>query len=148
MADALRFSAPNGDAFVLRIAGYQFPELADAPYDSNWLIVDGEATLAGRSWRFRDPCLLTYEAASLAAWFEQQAEGGAVGDEIGFLEPNLNFERPSLGVIRVRLAAEAKPAWAGVRDTCIDTPAGADALRAAADALRAALTAFPQRTPV
>jgi hypothetical protein len=76
---------------------------------------------------------------------EAHAQSDHAGDELGFIEPNLNFERLTVDTIRVRLAAECKPVWGGAGDVCIDTPATVEPLRAAALALRAGLAAFSQR---
>jgi hypothetical protein len=136
----------------LKIAGYQFPELADAPYDSNWLIVEGRVSIDDRLWEFRDPCLLTYEAASFAHWLERHAVGGMVGDELFFTEPNLSVRRVSDGSFRVYFAFECKPPWApaegaGWEDYFVEAPTDRAMLQAAANAFREALKLYPQRTP-
>lgn len=143
----MRLSAPNGDFVRLRIAGYEFPDAAEALYDSNWLIIEGEAQVAGRAWRFRDPSLLTYEAAELAVWLDGQAGGGEPGDEIGFIEPNLCFVRAAPEMLRTVLWAECKPPWASAYgpECFVETPAEPALLRAAAASLRDALLRFPQR---
>lgn len=50
----------------LSIAQYQFPTREKRDLDANWLVVEGRVTLPDGEWRFRDPCLTTFEAARLA----------------------------------------------------------------------------------
>ncbi|MGH6810902.1 MAG: WapI family immunity protein [Methylocella sp.] len=59
------------------------------PWDSDWLVVAGEAELDGRAWKFRDPCLLTTEVSALANWLEARSKDASKDSEIGFIEPNL-----------------------------------------------------------
>ena len=41
----------NGYALELTLVGYQFPEMAHEPYDSNWLIIEVDVTTPDQSWR-------------------------------------------------------------------------------------------------
>ena len=81
-----------GQSFVMHIAGYQSPQIATEPYDSNWLVISGSVVHPTGTWHFRDPCLLTYEAARLADWLESIAAGNTLPKECCFTEPNLSFE--------------------------------------------------------
>jgi hypothetical protein len=148
----MHLAGPDG-SFDLTLLGYQFPELAAEPYDSNWLQVRAAVRHPRGSWTATDPCLLTYEAARLAEWLDAVAVGAAADAELSFLEPCLGFElREGSGgacVLRVYFQYEFRPPWAvGLHDEAavLDVSADADALRGAASALRAQLRAFPQRT--
>jgi hypothetical protein len=66
----VRFSGNNGTFFELGIAAYQFPELEGEPYDSNWVIIAGQAQVNGRAWKFKDPCLLAGEVSDSADWLD------------------------------------------------------------------------------
>jgi len=143
---------PNG-SFHLTILGYQFPHLATEPYDSNWLQVRVEVTHPRGSWNASDPALLTYEAASLAAWLEAVAAGSPAEPECSFLEPCVWFElRDGAGggrVVRAYFQREFRPPWARGREddeAAVEVPADPATLRGAASALRAQLREFPQRT--
>ncbi|WP_420878293.1 WapI family immunity protein [Sphingobium yanoikuyae] len=48
------FEGPTGE-LRLEVEGYQFPDVPNDEWDSNWLVITGDAVLDGRSWRFRDP---------------------------------------------------------------------------------------------
>src|SRR5690348_9864167 len=84
---------------ALTVIGYQFPDAGGLDYyDANWLVVEGRVVAAnGRTWSFRDPCLLVPEAHELADWLRTAASGRfrhyrkRDGAALGFLEPNLGF---------------------------------------------------------
>jgi len=86
----MRVSGPTGDDLSLGIGGWRFPSIEYDQYDSNWLLIDVSATVRGRSWTTRDPCLLTWEVADLIAWLDSLATGGQVEQELDFMEPNLS----------------------------------------------------------
>jgi hypothetical protein len=54
------FEGPTG-SLRIGVERYQFPEITDDEWNSNWLIITGEAVLEDKSWSFRDPCLTTFE---------------------------------------------------------------------------------------
>src|SRR4051812_43563925 len=99
----MNFKGSNGTSLELKIVGYQFPALATEEYDSNWLQIQIRATIPEGSWTTTDPCLLTYEAAELADWFDAVHEGRASDDVLGFLEPNLRFEIRGNGARTLRI---------------------------------------------
>ncbi len=137
----------------LRILGYQFPDLETEEYDSNWLHVEGIVAHPKGNWRFRDPCLLTYEASRLADWLDLLGRGTATAEEIGFIEPNISFRSVKLPrgvVLRVNFELEARPPWAP-SDFVGDQPFWMDfhilgpELGSAAASLRDQLKEYPQR---
>jgi hypothetical protein len=135
----------------LTIVGYQFPEIIGDEWDSNWLIVDGSASLEGRDWRFRDPCLTTFEAIELANWLEACARGTAGKTYCGFTEPNLEFELLNPQTLRISFALEAAPPWSKAGDELVqhsfNVPVGPSLSEAAAD-LHRQLQNFPVRGPI
>ena len=102
--------AGNGSSLRLRITGYQFPDMTDQ-WDSNWLMIEGAVDLAGRGWRFEDPCLTTIEAYRLADWLDACANGTPKYPYCGFIEPNLQFELIDPKTLRIAFALEAAPPW-------------------------------------
>jgi hypothetical protein len=143
----MRFLANDGSFLELMAAGYQFPHLEGVPYDSNWLIIAGRAALAGREWRFRDPCLLTNEVSRLADWFEARSKDASNDSEIGFIEPNLEF-RWRQGALQVNLRLECLPSWApkySTEEFYLRFSASPDELASAASSLRADLLKYPTR---
>ncbi|QUD88274.1 WapI family immunity protein [Phenylobacterium montanum] len=139
----------NGDSwFRLTIASYQFPQITDDEWDSNWLVIDGSARLNGKEWRFRDPCLTTFEAVNLATWMEACAQGTAKEPYCAFTEPNLQFDLVDAQTMRVSFALESAPPWAKQGDDWtkhgFNLSVGPALVRAASE-LRRQLQNFPVR---
>lgn len=65
----MRLASETGAALKLAVEGYQFSVVpSDDPcgWDANWLRVTGSVVLPdGRTHRFCEPCLTTWEAAEL-----------------------------------------------------------------------------------
>lgn len=141
------FEGPTG-SLRIGVESYQFPDISDDEWDSNWLIINGDAALNGDSWTFQDPCLTTFEMERLANWLNQVSSGKVEQTFCGFVEPNLNFERVSDVEIRITFSLEALPPWhTGDGDfggIGINVPID-DRLGVAANSLRAFLTRFPIR---
>lgn len=148
--DGEQIAAFEGTTGSLRIGveRYQFPDIVDDEWDSNWLIVSGEADLDGRSWSFREPCLTTFEVEHLADWLDRVVAGQAAQPICGFTEPNLEFERISAEAVRITFWLEALPHWAkpdsDLGDIGFEVPIS-DALSTTATCLRSILSRFPIR---
>jgi hypothetical protein len=139
---------------TLSLAGYQFPDLASADYDSNWLRVTVEVAHPRGKWRASEPCLLTYEAARLATWLEAITPESPVGSEESFIEPCLAFSIVDVNgggrALRVYFELECRPPWAssraaGEQDLWVQFPLSELDPKAAARELREQLTRYPQR---
>ena len=149
----MRLIARDGQSLEIRIAGYQFAEMETEEYDSNWLRIEGSVQHPRGSWRFNDPCVLTYEAMGLASWIESLAQNPSLPSEYDFLEPNLSFEAISLEglpMLRVYFELESRPDWArsnaaGERDLWVEFPLNELDLKAATQQWRSELSAWPQR---
>lgn len=138
----------DNSSFRLLILRYQFPNIHDDEWDSNWLVVQGRVCLDSKEWVFRDPCLTTFEAARLADWLGAIARGEKENDLCCFIEPNLQFDRQANNTVRISFALEAAPPWAAKDDfdTTYDfeVPIGPE-LTMAARSLRQQLSRFPRR---
>lgn len=149
----MHLKAPDGQSLEIRIVGYEFPHLETEDYDSNWLIIEGKVMHPDGAWTFRDPCLLTYEAARLADWLDSVANREVESDRIDFLEPNLHLhfvESPGNGIVQVFFELESRPEWtpskwADQDDLSVEFPVSRVELREAASSLRRQLARFPQR---
>jgi hypothetical protein len=135
----------NGPSRVqLKLVGYQYPQIRNERYDSNWLLVEGHIKHERREWRFRDPCLLTWKVAELASWLEALSSGAIADTEVSFIEPNISFAAPARGVLRVSFALEALPP--GVDGSfSLSLSIDGEVLRKAAQDLRLQLDQFPER---
>ncbi len=141
--------------FRLTLLGYQFPDAEGEPYDANWLLVRVDAAGPRGAWSVTDPCLLTHEAAALAAWLES-APTGQAPPVISFLEPALIFRlvRSANGedLLRIHFGSLVHPAWASEPgrprqnpDRWLDFPLDKSNLAAAASSLRSQLREYPIR---
>jgi len=134
--------------FKLTIADYQFHNDTHDKWDSNWLIIDGSVRLAGRHWRFKEPCLTNLEAYDLAAWLEDCVYKEPDKPYCSFTEPNLQFDLVDKRTIRVSFALESAPPRANQGDDCrkhgFNFSNGSELLKAAED-LRHQLQYFPVR---
>lgn len=140
----MRIGPHAGTLIDFTVAGYEFPELERASYDSNWLMIAGRFEKDGRAWAFRDPCLLTHELQRLAEWFEARATDPGPDSEIGFIEPNLSF-RWTKGALQVFAAAECRPADAPPGSIELRLTPSKQEMQSAAAALHADLNRFPIR---
>ncbi len=150
----MKLRARDGTAFELTVEGYQFPEISDDRWDSNWLIICGRVEHPRGGWTFRDPCLTTFELDRLAGWFEGVARSDPRRDAVYFTEPNLDFRyvREPEAAIEVRLGYESGPPWAksGTErpgSTTLCFPLAESPPQQAAQGLRAELSRFPARGP-
>ena len=111
----MTLTGTNGRSFDLSVTGYQFPDVTDDDYDSNWLCVTIKLEGFGKAWTADSPSLMTWELRTLADWFKQILIGTESHNEIRFIEPNLIFqliyEKAGIFLIRTTLSLESKPDW-------------------------------------
>jgi hypothetical protein len=149
----MKLIGANDQAFELRILGYEFPEIEDDKYDSNWLIIEVEVNHPKGSWIARDASLLTYEVDRLGRWLENIANNQQVNPLQSFMEPNLEFifispESPSK-VLRIYFELELRPSWAPytgiMQDLWVEFQVSKLDLQQAALSLWEQLSKYPQR---
>ncbi|TJZ76315.1 WapI family immunity protein [Chitiniphilus eburneus] len=88
---------------------YQFPQSLDE-WDGNWLCITGSIEAAEGAWKFRDPCLTTFELEELANWFTNLESEKR---PCFFTEPCIHFRvvsSPAPGLELV-LSHECAPPW-------------------------------------
>lgn len=148
----MRLKADSGNALELVILRYQFPDVHEDRWDSNWLVVSGKVTMDGQSWRFTDPAVTTFELADLADWLRAIALGANTFAEFEFTEPNLAFflTKQPVPTLRVRFAHESAPPWLTGHEqrmsgVLVDFPLEEADVTVAAKELRDALNDFPIR---
>ena len=57
----MTFKGINNQTVELEITNYQFPEIADDDYDSNWLNIYLKVNSTFGNWQIVDPMLTTFE---------------------------------------------------------------------------------------
>lgn len=152
----MKLTGESHTSFALQVVGYQFPELENDDYDSNWLNVRIDVSHPKGSWTATDPSLLTYEFRQLEDWLGAIAKNPANPSDIDFIEPNLKFQYrvdDDSRILRIFFELESRPKWApsngaGMEDLWIDIPFAQDDFDAAAAAIAEECRRFPQRTKV
>jgi len=152
----MKLSGNNGTSFELSVMGYQFPELANEDYDSNWLLISISVSHPKGSWTATDPSLLTYELRELGHWIQSIHDNPNDSKELSFIEPNLSFRyltSKTDRILRIYFELELRPAWApadgaGMEDLWIDIPFDRVEFSNAAKMIAEACKRFPQRTSV
>ena len=87
------FKGINNQTVEFRITNYQFPEITDCEYDSNWLLIYLKVKSDCGSWETVDPSLLTGDIIDIIEWFEKLSNDIETDtDSLVFMEPNLEFE--------------------------------------------------------
>jgi hypothetical protein len=138
----------QGDSFEIQILGYQFPNMPEDEWDSNWLQIQLTVVLGQRAWTVTDPLLTTFEVERLADWLEE----AKAGTMLEFAEPYLTFafmEGAGGTSLRVVLNAWLVDSWKaehGVGEVVrLDFPLNELDLRQARQSLREQLERFPRR---
>jgi len=86
------FKGINNQTVEFRIKNYQFPEISDCEYDSNWLLVYLKVKSDCGNWETVDPSLLARDLKDIIEWFEQLSNDIETNSDIlTFMEPNLEF---------------------------------------------------------
>jgi hypothetical protein len=142
----------EGTEFELKVIGYQFPDLENEEYDSDWLSIHLRVVHQRGTWTSIDPSLLTWEVSSLAEWLQSISRGESVDEEESFLEPNLSFQLTGNGArkLRVYFELESRPEWAPYdgssrEDLWLEFELDPVQLRNAVASLREALQRYPVR---
>lgn len=112
----MEFKVGNNCSFKMSLVGYQFPELEDVEYDSNWLNVKIEVSHHRGKWSAIDPALLTYEVEWLIDWLRAVSAAKFDKRHLWFTEPCLSFHlSPAEGdpnKLVIEFSNEFKPPWA------------------------------------
>ena len=149
----MELKANNDCSFTMSLVGYQFPELHNHQYDSNWLNVKIAVSHQGGSWSTIDPALLTYEVQGLIDWFRAASARKYDDRHLCFLEPCLSFRlAPAAGdpeKLIIELSHEFRPPWASEdsdEEYEIEFSLTSIDLIAEAQSLENQLRRYPQRT--
>ena len=148
----MKLSEDENTEFELKIIGYQFPDLENEPYDSDWLNITIRVKHPRGSWTATDPSLMTDEVQDLIDWLEAIADGQTVDSDAYFTEPNLQFQLPDndANKLRVYFDLECRPSWAKSTfkdddELWVEFSVTPEILRNTAKSLRLQLEKFPTR---
>jgi hypothetical protein len=153
----MRLENASGEFFQLKILDYEFPELIDDEYDSNWLMIGVEANHIKKGvWTAADPSLLTFEVEKLISWLRELRDDYTQAQStLDFWEPNLTFKlliEKNNPIIRVVFDYETRPDWSRkkyregpLEDLWCDFPIVENDLNEAISSLRTQLEKYPER---
>jgi hypothetical protein len=136
----------------MSLVGYQFPQLEDVEYDSNWLQVKIVVSHSRGKWSAVAPALLTYEMESLIDWLKELSAGKYDKRHLLFTEPCISFHLlPSEGEpdkLAIEFSYEFRPPWAKDphEEHQIAFPLASIDLMKAAQLLENQLHQYPTRT--
>ncbi|WP_347375138.1 hypothetical protein [Aequorivita sp. Q41] len=108
------FKGINNQSVEFRITNYQFPEITNCEYDSNWLLVYLKVKSDCGNWQTVDPSLLVGDLKDIKDWFEKLSNNIETDfDSLVFMEPNLEFELTKKNLeekhIRIIFDLESRP---------------------------------------
>ena len=148
----MKLKDSSGNEFQLVIVRYQYPDVHEDRWDSNWLIVSGSVvTSAGEKWTFTEPCVTTFELADFADWLDGLSENGRAPSDFEFTEPNVKFaytpwpQRTLHVTLSHASAPESIPERDRVSGVTLPFPLPEGAATALAVEIRDALADFPIR---
>jgi hypothetical protein len=98
----------------LKITNYQFPQINDGDWDSNWLLVYLNVNSKFGNWQTIDASLTTWEVKRLINWLDLISNNKIQELEvIEFTEPNLSFAFlrtiNSQKIIKIIFELESRP---------------------------------------
>jgi hypothetical protein len=145
----LHLETDRATSFDRAVLNYEFPQISDDEWDSNWLLVRMEGRQPRNSWTQVSSCLLTWDLQALAEWFDVMAEGREP-PSLRFTEPVLNFVAGGHVDGRAKIVVEVvlePPVRSRPEDVELPLFIEREQLREAAASLRRAAERFPVRGP-
>ena len=145
------FKGINNQTVEFKITNYQFPEISDCEYDSNWLLVYLKVKSEYGNWETIDPSLLVKDLKDIIEWFEQLSNDIETdSDSLVFMEPNLEFEliknQSDLKTVRIIFDLESRPQNANDnKEYYVDCEMDNAELKKVAKELTKELESFPER---
>ena len=87
------FNGVDNQTVELRITNYQYPDIVEGGWDSNWLNIYLKVVSKVGRWQTVDSSLTTWEVKRLIIWFDTFSNDMQPDcNEIAFTELNLSFE--------------------------------------------------------
>ena len=146
------FKGVNKQTVEFKITNYQFSEITNCKYDSNWLLVDVKVENDYENCQTVAPSLLVQELREITEWFEKLLNNIKITpDSLQFIEPNLKFklikEEPCLKTVRLIFDTSSIPQRINKElEYYVDCEMNPRELKKVVEELKNVLLAFPVRT--
>jgi hypothetical protein len=148
----MTFKGINNQTVELKITSYQFPEITDGDWDSNWLNIYLKVNSTVGNWQTVYPALTTWDVKRLINWFDNLSNNIQLeATYISFVEPNISFELmdsfdSKKKTIRIQFNLEFRPKSAkDDRECFFDFIAGNNELKCIVVDLKKELEIYPER---
>ena len=144
------FKGTDNQTLEFRITNYEFPNVTDCEYDSNWLLIYLNVNSKSGKWKTVNPSLLVFEVKDIIDWFADLSLNKTEKKNLTFIEPNLEFdlikENSNFKTVRIKFDLESRPENAdGDKDYYIDFDMNNSELKNVAEELKLELKPFPNR---
>jgi len=150
----MKFHGTDNQIVELIIENYQFPEIEDGDWDSNWLNIFLRVESKLGKWQTFDPSLTTWEFQEIIDWFEDLSKNQKPKFSLlTFTEPNLTFEllnHPAeiIKSIRINFELELKPKSAiDEKKYFVDILADNETINQIIKGLKEEINDYPERKP-
>lgn len=150
----MTFTGIDNQTVELKITNYQYPEITDGDWDSNWLNIYFKVKSKVGNWQTVDPSLTTWDVERLIKWFHNLSNNlQPEYTDICFLEPNISFELLDCFVseaktIRIKFDLESRPQSAiDDKEYFVEFVADNNELKSIATDLKKELEKYPERKP-
>lgn len=148
------FEGIDNQSVELKITNYQYPDITDGDWDSNWLNIYLNVKSKFGHWQIVDPSLTTWDVQRLIFWFDSFLLNTLPeSNDIGFTEPNLSFElldgfNKDNKTFRIKFDLEFRPQSAtDDKEYFVDFIADNFELKRIVNELKKELDKYPERKP-
>lgn len=148
----------DGNAFSMRVAGYEFPDEELGPTEDNpadefctgrFLIVEVTLCESGRAWCASGPIMNTVELERLIDWLNSIARNSCSKSGVNFVERELEFSiDENHSRLKSHVFRDFLPDWCDGDSLTLEFPISEIDLSTVISELRDQLTQFPGRPPI
>ncbi len=144
------FKGIKNQSVEIKLIDYEFPNIKNNRWDSNWLIIYLNVKSENGNWDAKDPALLTFEVKDLIDWLKDVCDDKNPKEWLFFTEPNLSFKiiknTIDIKTIRVNFDLEFLPENAeDDKDYFVDCDLNKNELEIVIEELEKELKSFPER---
>jgi hypothetical protein len=150
----MTFTGIDNQLVELTITNYQYPDINDGDWDSNWLNIYLNVKSKVGHWQTVDPSLTTWEVQKLINWFDTLSKNSRPEHtDMSFTESNLSFEllndfTSERKTFRIKFDLESRPKSAtDDKEYFVDIIADNNELKRLSTELKSELNKYPERKP-